>query len=210
MNEDHAAACHAMVLSALPRREMGKVLNAKMTSVSMSEYSLSFVLCNRGACAMKNIMIPFNPPLSSSDQVGSRLVDDSRRSMSPKFSWLVTDPFMRMIFGVCILLGMGTALGREEVASIVDRTTFVKSMVAYTFGSSSLFAGTVIGAGYLFFIAHLLEAIYTAYLCNTLLQLKHGATIKWFMMSTCVGFPIMNMVRYLAAVDSAVRSKIKK
>ena len=82
MNDDHAHTCHAIVISsATSGRETGKVQHAKMTSVSMTGYSLSFVLCDGDACAMKEITIPFVPPLNSPDQVRPRLIDDHHRAI---------------------------------------------------------------------------------------------------------------------------------
>ena len=210
MNADHAHTFHAMVISAISGRETGKVQNAKMTSVSMTGYSISYVLCNGEFCAMKEIAIPFFPPLNSPDQVMPRLIHDHHRAMTPKFAWLVTDPIIRLIFGACMLLGVGTALGRERLGSAVDGTPWTKSMVDSTFGSSARFAEAVIGAWYLSLAAHLMEAFYTAYMCKVILKLKTGATMKWFVLNASVGYPIMKKVQELVAVDSAARSKRKK
>ena len=205
MNADHAHTCHAMVISAISGRETGKVQNAKMTFVSMTGYSLSYVLCNGDFCAMKEIAIPFFPPLNSPDQVRPRLIHDHHRAMTPEFAWLVTDPIIRMIFGACMLLGLGTALGRERLGSTVDGTPWAKSMVDSTFGSSVRFAEAVIGAWYFS-----LAAFYTAYMCKVILKLKTGATMKWFVLTASVGYPIMKKVQELVAVDSTARSKRKK
>jgi hypothetical protein len=210
MNDDHAHTCHAIVISATSGRETGKVQHAKMTSVSMTGYSLSYVLCDGDACAMKEITIPFVPPLNSPDQVRPRLIDDHHRAMTPKFAWLVTDPIQRMIFGVCILLGVGMVLGREGLGSAVDGTPWAKSMIDSTFGSSARFAEAVIWAWYFSLAAHSLEGVYTAYLCKRVLKLKTGATMKWFVLNACVGFPIMNKVKELVAINSASKSKRKK
>ena len=210
MNADHAHTCHAMVITAISGRETGKVQNAKMTSVNMMGYSLAFVLCNGDFCAMKEITIPFFPPLNSPDQVRPRLIHDHHRAMTPKFAWLVTDPIIRVIFGVCILLGVGTALGRERLCSTVDGTPWAKSMVDSTFGSSARFAEAVIGAWYFSLAVHLMEAFYTTYMCKVILKLKTGVTIKWFLLNASVGYPIMKKVQELVAVESAARSKRKE
>jgi hypothetical protein len=208
MNEDHAATCHALVLSTLSSwtEKKCKVQNARMTSVTMMGYNLSYVLCNGDVCSMKNAMIPFIPPLKSSAQVRARLIDDHHKALNPKFSWLVTDPIITILFTVSILLGVAMALGREEFTIIVDRTSFIK----HIFGSSSRFVGAVINIWYISSVAHILEAMYTAYLCKTVLKLKTGAVMKWFVLNAMVGFPIMSKVQELAAIDKAARSKIKE
>jgi hypothetical protein len=83
-------------------------------------------------------------------------------------------------------------------------------MVDSTFGSSVRFAEAVIGAWYFSLAAHLMEAFYTAYMCKVILKLKTGATMKWFVLTASVGYPIMKKVQELVAVDSTARSKRKK
>ncbi|KAL3815489.1 hypothetical protein ACHAXA_000726 [Cyclostephanos tholiformis] len=209
MNDDHAHTCHAMVVSAISNGggENGKVQNARMTSVSTTAYSLSYVLCNGDACSMREIVIPFVPRLNSPDEVGPRLIRDHHRAMTPKFAWLVTDPIIRTIAAACILLGAGTSMGRDGLGSTVDGIPWVKSMIDATFGSSSRFADAVAGAWYFALVAHSMEAIYTAYVCRVILKLKMGATMKWFVLNSCVGYPVMKKVLELVAIDSAARSK---
>ena len=96
MNIDHAATLHAMALSSLSNQDAFrcKVQNVKMQSVTMKEYTLSFTVCDGDACAMKDITIPFIPALTSSNEVRKRLIEDHHRALSPKLSWLITDPIM--------------------------------------------------------------------------------------------------------------------
>lgn len=208
---DHAATMHAIVVSNLSNREAAhcKVQNAKMTSVSMKEYCLSYVLCDGDACAMKEVAVPFDPPLNSSSEVRPRLVADHHRAMTPKFTWLITDPLMRMLFGACILLGVGTSLGREELAARVDGTAWATSVVTAVFGTSARFAKLVVGSWYFSLVAHTTEAFYTAYLCKRILKLKTWTTFQWFVLNVCTGFPIMNKIRELVDVDKAARSQRK-
>ena len=69
MNEDHAATVHAMVLnSCVPPKELRngvKVQNARMKSITLQRYTLSFVVCNGDLCDMRTSQVNFNPPLSS-------------------------------------------------------------------------------------------------------------------------------------------------
>ncbi|KAL3758825.1 hypothetical protein ACHAWU_007942 [Discostella pseudostelligera] len=208
MNDDHAATIHAMIMSRLSHREevTCKIQNAKMISVTMKEYTLSFVLCNGDTCEMKKIAVPFDPPLTTSAEVRPRLIEDHHRALIPKFSWLITDPVMRMLFSACILLGLGTALGEEELVTRINEIPWARSFVEFILGSSTRFVNLVIGAWYFSLIAHTLEAIYTAYLCKTTLKMKPATTMKWFVLNVCTGFPIMNKVQELVAIDHAARS----
>ena len=211
MNIDHAATLHAMALSSLSNQDAFrcKVQNVKMQSVTMKEYTLSFTVCDGDACAMKDITIPFIPALTSSNEVRKRLIEDHHRALSPKLSWLITDPIMRLLFGACLLLGVGTALGQDEVSTKIDNTPWANTIVTSIFGSSTLFAKLVVISWYFSLIAHTMEAFYTAYLCKTVLKTKMGTTIKWFLLNVAVGYPIMNKVRELVNVDNAARTKKK-
>jgi hypothetical protein len=208
MNDDHATTIHAMAVSHLSHREGAtcKVKNAKMISVTMKEYNISYILCTGESCEMKNCIVPFDPPLTSSAEIRPRLIEDHHKSLTPKFTWLVNDPVMRMLFGVCLLLGVGTALGREELVARINYTPWARSIVNFIFGTSTRFVKLVIGAWYFSLIAHLLEAIYTVYLCKTILKMKLGTVMKWFVLTVCTGFPIMNKVQELVEVDRAARS----
>ena len=66
MNDDHAVSVHAMVKNALPYAEqLLSIKDAQMTSISLTGYNLSFVVCNGDLCSRRSITIDFVPPLSS-------------------------------------------------------------------------------------------------------------------------------------------------
>lgn len=215
MNSGHAATVHAMVLSHLPPRTEAasrgaKVQNARMTSVSLGGYSLSYVACDGDACSMNELTVPFDPPLTSAAEVKPRLVRDHHAAFAPRATWLVSDPAMRTLFGACLLLCAGTALGREGLARRVgEAPPWAAAIVATVFGTPARFADLVVGFGYFTLFAHAAEACCTAYLCKVSLKMKTGTTIKWFVLNVCVGFPIMMKVMELVAVDRAARSKAK-
>lgn len=212
MNNDHASTIHAMVaFNNLSNREAVrcKVQNAKMTSITMKEYDISYILCDGDACAMKNVTVPFDPPLVSLAEAKPRLVRDHHKALTPKFRWLVTDPLMRALFGACILLGVGTTLGQEELGSRIDDTPWASAIVNTIFGTSARFARLVVASFYFSLFAHTMEGFYTAFLCKTVLKIKTETTFKWFVLNVCTGFPIMKKVQELVAVDTAARSRKK-
>lgn len=213
MNDDHAATLHATVLARLPQTSArGTVQNAKMTFVTMQEYSISYVVCDGSACAMKTVSVPFEPPLKSSGEVRVRLIQDHHRALAPRFSWLLSDPLIRTLFGVCVLLGVGTALGREELSRRVDGAPWATAVIAAVFGrerGSARFARLVVGSWYVTLLSHTLEACYTAYLCKTVLKMKTGTACQWFVLTVSSGVPIMNKIRELVAIDRAARSNDK-
>ena len=67
MNDDHAISVYAIAKKACENKN-SKLSNAKMKSISLSGYKISFVLCKDDVCEMKNVMIPFNPPLKSQNE----------------------------------------------------------------------------------------------------------------------------------------------
>ena len=70
MNEDHAATVHAMCASTLSGRDSRlKLTNARMKSVSLGGYELSFVLCDGDMCAMRTASVPFAPKLASGREI---------------------------------------------------------------------------------------------------------------------------------------------
>lgn len=67
MNDDHAISIYAMAKSTLTssaERNM-KLTNARMKSISLSGFDISFVLCKGDVCEMKKATIPFEPPLKT-------------------------------------------------------------------------------------------------------------------------------------------------
>jgi len=211
MNEDHAATLHAMVLSNISNHEAFrcKVQNATMKSVSLSEYTIKYILCDGDACMQNLLVIPFDAPLQSVKEVRSHLIEHHHKALQPKVSWLLTDPLMRMLFGACILLGVGTLMGQDELVNKIDQS-WASSIVTTIFGTSTLFARLVIGSFYFSLFAHTMEACYTSYLCKTVLKMKHWTTFKWFTLNVCVGFPIMNKIKEYVEVDNSARLKKKK
>ena len=209
MNEDHAATLHAMVLSNLSNHEAFrcKVQNATMKSVSLSEYTIKYILCDGDACMQNELVIPFDPPLKSVKEVRSHLIEHHHKALQPRVSWLLTDPLMRMLFGACILLCVGTLMGQDELVNKIDSTSWANSMVTTTFSTSTLFAKIVIASFYFSLLAHTMEACYTSYLCKTVLKMESWTIFKWFILNVCCGFPIMNKIQAYVEVDNSARKK---
>ena len=209
MNDDHASTCHAIVMESLSAHQSLRcsVKNARMKSIDLTGYSLTFVLCDGSSCSMETVRIPFDPPLKCSAEARPRLVAAHHRALSPKVAWLVIDPLMRTIFGVCILLGLGTFIGREALTALIDDTPWALSLTQAVFGSSSFFARCVIWSWYFSLAAHTIEAIYTAYQCRTKLKLGTLTTMKWFLLNVVTGFPIMRKVTEFVSVDRDAKLK---
>ena len=98
MNDDHAVSVHAMVKNALPYREqlLHTIKDAQMTSISLTGYNLSFVVCDGDLCSRRSVTVNFVPPLSSSKEC--RYVQYSSNSFIFKFvitSMILLSPFWK-------------------------------------------------------------------------------------------------------------------
>lgn len=213
VNEDHAPTVYATVLYSRRSNEAArgsKVQNARMTYLTLQEYSISYVVCDGDACTMKSVTIPFDPPLKSAGEVRTLFLQWRHTVLAPEFSWLVSDQRMRTVFGVCLLLGLGAAMGREGLSQLVDASSWATAIVTRVFGSedgSARFAGFVVASWHFCLVVHILEACYTAYLCKTVLKIKTGPTLQWFVLNVATGLLAVNKVRELVAVDRVVRGK---
>mmetsp|Transcript_16874 Transcript_16874/g.24722 ORF Transcript_16874/g.24722 Transcript_16874/m.24722 type:complete len:214 (-) Transcript_16874:154-795(-) len=188
MNEDHAATIHAMVLSSLESRGdknvMSKIKDAQMTSVTLSCYHLKYLVCDKKVCSMQKLSVNFVPPMQSPDEARMRLIEEHHRVLSPQLLWLATDIMARVIVVLCTVLGYCNYF--------VFRQT--EPAVSYSFLAA-------IGI-------HFLEALFVVYLCRTNLKLKLGATLKWFVLVCCAGYPMTSRVTALVKVD--YESKMNK
>lgn len=214
MNADHAVTVHAMALQSLPWKERDiHIDNAKLKSVTMSGYTLSFVLCDKkkDMCDMRLPAVPFSPPLTCSSQVKKRLIEIHQSVLSPRIYWLVTDPTALLILVVCSGLGFATyAIGESDLASHIKNMPELNSNIESIFGSAATFAKCVKWSWYFAFVVHWMEAIYGAYECKTTLKLRKNVTILWFFLIWCVGWPITARLKKFADMQKATNTERKK
>lgn len=84
---------------------------------------------------------------------------------------------------------------------------FFKTIIDTLFGSvESLFTGAQVSFKFAI-VAHVLEAIYAAYLCKATLKMKIGATYKWFLLTSMVGYPMTSRVMDFAKVHKQSKKK---
>lgn len=215
MNVDHAPTVHALCLSTLTNRERRtiggvKVSNAKLTSISLEKYGLSFVVCDGDACRREVKEVEFVPPMASAKEMRPRLIEEHHRALSPKISWLYSDPLISLIFITVLLLASAThILGRDALADLIDSSapSLVSGSINLVFGSSRFFADMVAYSWYFTVVAHLAEATYAAHECRSRLKLKPGATWRWHLMICTVGYPVTKKVLELVEVDKEARKK---
>lgn len=210
MNDDHKISIYAMAKAALSSSssvssddKKKKLTNPRMKSISLSGYDLSFVLCSGEVCEMKNITIPFNPPLESSKEAKARIIEDHYKAFDPKASWIVTEPLTFLIFITCLSLAYATHVLKEDgiVALLGESPYFIQDIVDKLFCCWYTFASTVQNLWFFTIAAHLIEGMIVAYQSKVQLKLRNNTTVKWFLLGCCVGYPITGKMFHFAAID---------
>lgn len=192
MNDDHAVTIHAIVRASLSGRDARcKITNAKMKSVNEKGYTLSYVLCNGDLCEMRTSDVPFQPPLSSSDEIRPRIIQDHHKALNPSFGWIITEPLILVIVVICAAMGFAThAIGSKELAALIESSPKIEPTISAMFGSPSTFCLLVAAAWYFSVVAHTAEAVYVAYQCRKTLKTTAASALKWFLLTCCAGFPV--------------------
>mmetsp|Transcript_29510 Transcript_29510/g.41302 ORF Transcript_29510/g.41302 Transcript_29510/m.41302 type:complete len:222 (-) Transcript_29510:679-1344(-) len=197
MNDDHPASVYGMALSTLSwndeRQSGGDIKNVKLRSVSSTGYNISYVLCNGDMCDMRDITVPFEPPLSSSSEVRPRLIEIHHQVLSPNVSWLVSDSITLTAFLILVLSTFGyCVIGEANIPSFVENLDIggldIVGIIDTIFGSTLSFATCVKWAWHAIVIPHIFEALVAVYWCTKILKLKTMATIQWAVLVFLVGW----------------------
>jgi len=123
--------------------------------------------------------------------------------------WLVNDPTALAVLAACALLGVAThAVGADALASsVASAPRPVDSAISLVFGSPRSFARAVEASWYLVVAAHLVEGAYVFKQCRGVLKTTIPTAVRWFALTSCVGWPITRRVVELARVDKESRVK---
>ena len=208
MNEDHELSLFAIVQSKLPRKEKNSttgVKNCRMKAINLSNMTLSYVSCKGDMCEQKELCVKFEPPMASFEETRSRLVKMHDECVAPSFSWLFTEPLCRMIlFAMGGLCYAHYSMDMADVASQSD-------IIASVFGEDGSVLSYVIkicwffGAG-----AHIAEAAYAFFVCQTTLKMKPMNSFKWFIVISMVGYPMTSKILDFARVKESSEEKKQK
>jgi len=216
MNCDHALSVYAMAISTLSSFEQNKLIvkMAKLTSVSLNDYKLTFVTCNNdgqeGLCEMRCRTVPFQPPIDSVTSVRRRLVLEHHRVLAPNFFWIVTDPLMTFLLTSCLALGISThVIGEIYTIDYLNRISVISNLIATVFGSVDFFVRIIRVMWFITIYAHLLEALYATYHLKTKLKMNNVSLFMWFLLISCVGFPVTKKAMKLVNFQNEEKSKLK-
>jgi Protein of unknown function (DUF2470)/Domain of unknown function (DUF4499) len=214
MNDDHGVSVYAM---AKRIRELepastglGGLTSARLMRVTRNGCEIRAITCQGDACHMSSLFYPFTPPLSAPGGADARkrMVDIHYQVCSPLFGrWIWSKPLIPVILGAFTILGYGTLfLGYQGMIQKlqVDWTT-LNSIFVGVFGSTEIFARVVQFAFGFTVVAHVGEALYSAYHCRTVLKLPWTVTLEWFLAICATGFPVFMELLELLTVDRASR-----
>ena len=208
MNEDHQLSLYAMVQSTLSRKEklsLASVKNCKMTAISTTEAKLSYIACEIQSCAQKEAVMKFDPPMATLDECRPRIVEMHHKCLQPDFSWLLTEPLCRMI--LFSMTGLGYAYYNIDMQEVAEQN----EIVANLFGARGQGLAYAVNISWMFGItAHVVEALYAAYLCKTLLKMKTMATLSWFVIISMVGYPMTSKILEFARIQKKSNEGKKK
>ncbi|KAF8530142.1 hypothetical protein BU17DRAFT_36234 [Hysterangium stoloniferum] len=188
-------------------RHFGKVktsvVSATMTSIDTKEMVLSYVV--KGD-VKKQVVIPFNPPLSGYDEVKPRLlgmkVDAQEALGMTKRPQITTFELRRDAFitsSLIVFLLYTTFSVARPYSSLHNIGPWIRSAVGGPKTISYIWLGTA--------VLHVFEALYMASLCR-----RHSTGLllgaQWVLATLVLGFPALTSLRKLiqrARIDSITK-----
>lgn len=214
MNDDHAISVYAMAKKACENKN-SKLTNAKMKSISLSGYKISFVICEDDVCEMKNVMIPFDPPLKSQKEARVRIIQDHEAAFTPTLSSLFTEPVSLSVFLLCISFPYIAYMVKEDdIAGLVYASytpMFISNLIEKSFCCTYTFASNVKTFAkfmwYLSIVAHVIEGSFAAYLCVKRFKLPKKIVWKWHFLGCCVGYAQVWKIFHLVSVDNQLKNE---
>ena len=203
VTDQHPLAVYGMAKASTQIGSGYTISSSMVTAVRVDGCELRVTLCRGDLCEMKQPFYKFSTPLSSTADLGDRMLEIRAKSCAPNPIWLVTDPLAFLILVVCSLLAYGTYIGVDNMVDAILRAPRIESVLVGVFGSSRNFANLVVGSFWFSVVAHAFEATITVYYANTVLKLGLLPTSIWAVLVFSVGYPIFNRFQKLAAIEKA-------
>jgi hypothetical protein len=206
MNDDHAVTVYAMAMAKfLGAFGQWKLTDARLVQVSLSGCKISAVTWQGDVCETKPLFYKFEPPLASPSQARSELIAIHQKVCALRLQTLASKP--QALKNVCIVaaMGYGTWMGVPEMTEALGNAKPLIFFLGKTFGSASVLAELVRFFFYFCIVAHAAEAIWAVYKCQSVLKLKFQACFMWFLAVSTIGYPILNELNALLAIDQAAK-----
>lgn len=187
LNNQHATALHALALTHAQQYSQNiKVSYVKLSSICCDGFKLSYVECEDSMCKMVSADLAFTSPLRSVDDAIPMILKEGHKAFAPQRHWLVSEPMSLVILFLMAALGFVTLIGGEAcLKNLMELFPLLKK-----FGSTKKLFWVVKSAFYSAIAAHVLEAVYVAHEFKKRLNLNNKAIMEWFLMISCVGYPV--------------------
>jgi hypothetical protein len=121
--------------------------------------------------------------------------------MQPKLSWFFLDARCRMILISMGLLGYANYFC--DLNQLISNNPDLGRFFIALFGSVNVMALVVKICWYFGVAAHLLEAVYGAYLCKYTLDLSTLTSLLWFFAISLVGYPMTTKVIEFTSIKTS-------
>jgi hypothetical protein len=204
MNDDHAVTVYAMA-KFLGGFGQLKLTDARIKQVSLTGCSINAITCRGDVCEVKQLFYKFEPPLASPPQARSELQGIHQKVCAPRLDWFVSKPEVSIIFSIVAAMGYGTWMGVPEMTEVFSNAKQLSFIIEKTFGSASMLAELVRFFFYFSIVAHVAEAIWAVYKCQSVLKLKFQACLMWFLAVSATGFPILKELIDLLTIDRVTK-----
>ena len=131
------------------------------------------------------------------------------KAFTPKISWLVTEPITLIIFSICFAFAYATHILKEDgiVSTLYESPILIQDLVGKLFCCEYTFASYVQKFWYFTLVAHIIEGLIAAYICQARLKLSKLTTLKWFVLSSMVGYPISSRMFELGVMDKKFKEE---
>jgi hypothetical protein len=172
-----------------------------MTRVTLRECRIRVVACRGDLCQVGDVVWAFVPPLRSGSELRSRLVAVHHQVCDARMAWLVEKPIaMGIVMTMAFLTYCTLGLGRTALRAIVATDPTLNSIVSAIFGSPKVFS-VLVNVSFCFgHAAHLAEGLYGLYHCRRTLKLRWGSALKWSVLISLAGYPVLMELQPLVDV----------
>ena len=136
-----------------------------------------------------------------------RLLKESHKAMGARYSWLFTG-LPLLVLMIMLIFGFITfVLEQDGLHSTMSGVPSAVKLLESIFGSIDRFYFVVKGSWYLAVFLHVLEACYVAFKLKARFNLSAIAVSNWFVLVSCVGYPITIKAMEFIKIDDEQRSK---
>ena len=128
--------------------------------------------------------------------------------MAPRYIWLFTEPLALSISSIVIIFGyISFILKHYGLQSAIDNIPVMSKLIISIFGSVETLYSAVVASFYFSVVAHGLEAGYASYKLKTYFNLPGETVANWFILVSCVGYPIFSKALEFIRIAEEQKSK---